>query len=51
MPNAAALRTLNARLAFQAAELATCITAAMRLCVEQAIADTRRQISALGAGK
>jgi hypothetical protein len=48
MSQAAALRTLNARLAAQRAELATCTTAAMRLCVEQAMANTRRQMRAIG---
>jgi hypothetical protein len=52
MPNSAALRTLNARLAAQRAELATCTTAAMTRCVEQAMADTRRQMRELmGASK
>ncbi len=46
-PNALALQTLNNRLATQRAELATCTTAAMTLCVEQAMADTRRQMREL----
>jgi hypothetical protein len=45
--NNAALRTLTLRLSFQRAELATCTTAAMTRCVEEAIADTRRQMRAL----
>jgi hypothetical protein len=45
--NALTLRTLNNRLATQRAELATCTTAAMTRCVEEAIADTRRQMQGL----
>lgn len=45
--NALALRTLNARLAAQRAELATCTTVAMFRCVEEAMADTRRQMREL----
>ncbi len=48
-PNRLALRNLNTRLAAQRAELATCTTAAMTCCVEQAIADTRRQMRELNA--
>jgi hypothetical protein len=52
MSNTAALRTLNARLSAQRAELETCTTVAMRRCVEQACEDTRRQMRELtGAGK
>ena len=38
------LRALNERLTVLRAELATCTTAAMTRCVEQAIDDTRRQM-------
>jgi hypothetical protein len=48
-PNRAAIRTLRFRLQAQTAELATCTTAAMVLCVEQAIADTHRQLRDAGA--
>lgn len=50
MPNAAArlaLKSLALRLSSQAAELATCSTAAMTRCVKLAIADTERQIAEL----
>ncbi len=40
----ARLRTLRMRLIAQREELATCTTDAMRKCVEEAIADTRRQL-------
>lgn len=49
--NAAALRTLRQRLAYQRAELSECTTVAMAKCVLEAIDDTERQIAALGAGK
>lgn len=45
--NALALRTLNARLVAQRAELAICTTVAMTRCVEDAMADTRRQMREL----
>lgn len=47
--NALATKTLRARLSSQAAELTTCTTAAMTRCVKQAIADTERQITAIGS--
>lgn len=42
------INSLRARLAVQTAELATCTTAAMVLCVQGAIDDTRRQLAELG---
>ena len=42
-------RALELRLQVQTDELATCDTAAKRHCVDQAIADTRRQLAELGA--
>lgn len=42
------LLTLQLRLESQLAELATCTTPAMARCVEESIADTRRQIAEIG---
>lgn len=41
----ARLAGLQLRLDSQLTELLTCTTAAMRKCVEESIADTRRQIA------
>lgn len=46
--NKAARKTLTLRLELLTGELATCRTAAQKRCVEEAIADTRRQLAALG---
>jgi hypothetical protein len=46
--NRTAAKTLSLRLAVQTEELATCTTAAMRRCVEEAIEDTRRQLREVG---
>jgi hypothetical protein len=45
--NRLAIKSLELRLAVQTEELSTCTTAAMTRCVQEAIAETKRQLAAV----